>query len=250
MCRYYINTWEVNNPMYFIIYKTTHINGKYYVGRHITKDLNDTYFGSGKWIRSIKDKSTLSKEILLYCENEDQLKAEEKIYIAQHIDDPLNMNYNNNSCGFASGDLNYNRTLEGRERCRERVLGVKNPMYGKTHTEAAKKTISEKLTGELNPFFQKTHSDKTKSYMSEIKMGKSLSEIHIEHIINARKKQYKEKGLPKNFNFRGKKHDESSKKLLSEKALQRTNVKCVYCGKETKPHTAKRWHGENCKYKD
>ena len=34
--------------LYYIIYKTTNIlNGKYYIGKHITENLNDEYISSG-----------------------------------------------------------------------------------------------------------------------------------------------------------------------------------------------------------
>ena len=62
--------------MYYYTYMTTHVNGKYYVGRHTTKNRNDNYFGSGKWIRSIKDKGDLSRKILNYFNSfEELLKA-------------------------------------------------------------------------------------------------------------------------------------------------------------------------------
>lgn len=45
------------------IYKTTNlINGKYYIGKHSTYNLNDNYLGSGKYLRnSIKN---MEKKIL------------------------------------------------------------------------------------------------------------------------------------------------------------------------------------------
>ena len=50
--------------IYHFIYKTISDSGKYYIGRHSTKNLNDGYFGSGKWIRSLKNKSNLKREII------------------------------------------------------------------------------------------------------------------------------------------------------------------------------------------
>ena len=39
--------------MHYIIYKITNqINGKYYIGRHATKDVNDSYMGSGIGIKN------------------------------------------------------------------------------------------------------------------------------------------------------------------------------------------------------
>ena len=59
--------------MQHFIYKTIHISGKYYIGRHSTKNINDGYLGSGRWVKSIKEKSNLSREILEYCNNDKEL---------------------------------------------------------------------------------------------------------------------------------------------------------------------------------
>jgi hypothetical protein len=94
----------INIYVYFIkkfvvthyVYKTLlEGNDKYYIGRHSTtkKDiLNDGYFGSGVWIRKIKDKNKLSKIILgIYSSIEDLYIAEE-LWIEKHYSDVNCMN--------------------------------------------------------------------------------------------------------------------------------------------------------------
>jgi len=70
---------------YYIIYKTIHAHGKYYIGRHSTKNLNDGYIGSGKWVKSIKDKSMLTCEILESAADVSSLKKLEGKYLAEHF---------------------------------------------------------------------------------------------------------------------------------------------------------------------
>ena len=85
------------STVYHFIYKTTHINGKYYIGRHSTMSLNDKYFGSGVWIKSIKNKSELSREILEYSDNYEDLIVLEDKYLAEHHGQHNCMNFNKNS---------------------------------------------------------------------------------------------------------------------------------------------------------
>lgn len=114
--------------MYLFVYKTTHINGKYYIGRHITENLNDGYLGSGKWVTSIKDKTTLSREIIAEATTFDELKRLEEYHIGLHFGKPECMNFKRASSGWTSEDA--------RERAVERInngthhfLGENNPVH-------------------------------------------------------------------------------------------------------------------------
>jgi hypothetical protein len=68
--------------MNFIIYKITNlINGKVYIGKHETKNINDNYFGSGKLIRRAIKKygiSNFKKEILFQFSSREEMNAKEK----------------------------------------------------------------------------------------------------------------------------------------------------------------------------
>jgi hypothetical protein len=90
--------------MYLFIYKTTHTNGKYYIGKHETKRLNDGYLGSGKWVRSIKDRSTLFREVIAEASSTEELRVLEEYHISIHYDDPLCMNMKLASIGRTSED--------------------------------------------------------------------------------------------------------------------------------------------------
>jgi hypothetical protein len=91
--------------MFYTIYKTTNlVNGKFYVGKHKTKDLNDGYLGSGKLLKRSIAKygiDNFHKEILHICESEEQMNTLERILV---VPDP-ELNYN--LCEGGKGGWSY-----------------------------------------------------------------------------------------------------------------------------------------------
>ena len=77
------------NGYFYVVYKTTNlINGKFYIGKHKTKNINDTYLGSGKILRVAIEKygiENFKREIICYCENLDHLDETEKVFITKEL---------------------------------------------------------------------------------------------------------------------------------------------------------------------
>lgn len=210
--------------MIHYIYKLVHTNGRYYIGRHSTKNLDDGYMGSGKWPRSIKNKQEISKEILSYHNSSQELLDAEKSLLAEHINKPLCMNFNNNSIGFSSGDLN----------------------PAKSEKERLRKS---KQRGELNPMFGKTHTNEIKQKMSEYRKGKPTWNKGLTGIKTSDKGQIAwNKGIQTGYqSFTGKKHSSDSIQLMKKKHANREKLLCPHCSRTIDKPNYTRYHGDKCK---
>lgn len=135
----------MNPETKFYIYEVTNlVNGKTYIGQHITDNLEDGYLGSGKALKSaIKKygKKNFKKEILLFACNQQALNILEMMAVTPEFCARKD-NYNLKE-GGNSGRPN----PEIREKMRKKKLGSRNHNYGKPKTEDWKAKVRAANTG-------------------------------------------------------------------------------------------------------
>ena len=196
--------------LYHFVYKTVHPNGRYYIGRHTTSNIDDGYLGSGVWVSGIKNKSVLKREILEYADSSEHLKILEESAIIQHWDDPMCMNRRKGSRGWTSEESTQSNT--------KRVInGTHNFLNGEIPRQTQLRRVAEgthQWIGNKNP----THK--------RLKDGTHiwLSDEH-KQLTSQRNK----------LRFENNTHH----------FLQHTQ--CPNCGKTGQMTAMKRWHFDNCK---
>jgi hypothetical protein len=117
--------------MYYTVYKTTNkINGKIYIGSHKTRNLNDNYLGSGKYLKHSIEKygiDSFIKEILFVFDTAEQMYAKEAEIVNEDFISEQNT-YNLKVGGFGGFDyLNAwkdNPTHSKEHMSRMSMLGV------------------------------------------------------------------------------------------------------------------------------
>lgn len=99
----------------YIIYKITNIiTKKIYIGKHVTVDINDNYFGSGSILKQSIKKYGIDKfvkEIIEYCENDIDLN-EKEIYWIRELNTISPNGYNINIGGTGGDNFTYNPNKE------------------------------------------------------------------------------------------------------------------------------------------
>lgn len=155
--------------MFYTIYKTTNlINGKFYIGKHKTKNLHDGYLGSGKLLkRAIKKygAENFHKEILHECKTEKQMNILEKILVIQDTE----LNYN--LCAGGKGGFGYiNSTglggTKGLKHSKEAIEKIRSSRKNQKLSEETKRKISQSKIGN-KVWVGRKHSEETKRKISE-----------------------------------------------------------------------------------
>lgn len=90
---------------YGFVYKTIFPDGKIYIGQTV-RDINLKYFGSGKIVLNAIKKygyKNLKREILKFCNNQNELDKFEKVFIIKFNSTDLNIGYNLDRGSFGQG---------------------------------------------------------------------------------------------------------------------------------------------------
>jgi hypothetical protein len=160
--------------MFYTIYKTTNrLNGKYYIGKHQTKVLNDEYMGSGKLLKRAIEKygkENFTKEILHIFETEEEMNTKEKelVIVSEET-------YNLNEGGYggfgyinSKGLNNGKRSPESEERRTKKISKILKEIYNTESGKLKMKEISTKGQQRLKELYPegiwkgKKHSEETK----------------------------------------------------------------------------------------
>lgn len=198
---------------FYTIYKITKKNtGKFYIGRHITKNLNNSYMGSGTYIRRAVEKhgtNSFLKEYLFIFDNEEDMYNKEADIVTEEFclrEDT----YNIAPGGFAGGFDYINKNIMTPEfrsylgsiggfskfTAEQRSYYSSFGYAGKTEEQKKQfaKTGSKMSSGTLGKKF----SDKTKRKMSDSQSGSKNSQYGLQWITNGleNKKIKKEEHLP------------------------------------------------------
>lgn len=177
------------NYVYLI---TNKLNGKIYIGKHSTNNLNDRYMGSGKIIKRAITKygiENFTKEYLAFCDTEEKLNWLEKFYIKKYK--AREVGYNLSSGGDGVTGLYGNKNpMYGVHR-----YGKDAPNFGKSHSIKTKQKMSESHKGLHWHLSEETKEKmrKPKSEETKLKMKKAMSEERKQKIREGIKRYWSNK---------------------------------------------------------
>ncbi len=184
--------------MFYTIYKITNqIDGKFYIGSHKTKDLNDVYMGSGKYLIHAQKKygiDNFKKEILFVFETTDEMYAKEAEIVNEDFLATENT-YNLKIGGFGGWDYINNSGLSRLNEIRDdqwiaqKIKAGKNGFAsvlenGKGYFSGEAKLKATEKREEKYPngtFSGKTHTVETKLKMSESAKATSRGERNSQY---------------------------------------------------------------------
>jgi len=176
--------------LYYTIYKITNkIDGKFYIGKHKTPNLDDGYMGSGKLIKRAIEKHKLenfTKEILHVFDNEVEMNEAEKRLVVIGEE-----SYNLCPGGHGGfGFINKNVDLTARNRKISSSRNYEDLQFRQKLSTAVtasvdyrkKPTYSEESWGRMtNSFKGKKHKKETIEKIREIKKNQGIGENNSQY---------------------------------------------------------------------
>ena len=169
--------------MFYLIYKVTNnINGKIYIGSHKTKNVNDGYMGSGKYLTRAYIKhgiENFTKEILFVYDNAKEMYAKE----AELVNDQFLLRedvYNLKVGGFGGFDyINSNKlNLVNQIKATLAAQKANKGRPGKPMSEEHKRRLAEINKNKPGTFLGKTHTVETIQKMKKMRKGTGIGKTN------------------------------------------------------------------------
>lgn len=161
--------------MKHIVYKITNtLNNFFYIGVHSTKNIHDSYLGSGLHLKRALEKygkSNFHKSILVICQS-----REEACYIEEQL---INLYITQSNCYNIKKQNQYTQYLGLNKK---NFKGSNNPRYGIPHSAQTKEKISKSKTGiKLGTQSQEHKRKKREARLLSFKVTDPLG---TEYIVN------------------------------------------------------------------
>lgn len=256
--------------MYHFVYMTAAESGKFYVGRHSTKNIYDGYQGSGKWVKQCKQNNTpLHTQILYFCENFDSLREKEQELINKYILDENCMNFSNSSCGFSIGELNPSKNPETIKKRPQNQKGVKthfncdNPSKKDT-VKVLRKLRAIEMWNDLE--YRESHSGvnhymKQQKYKDNMKINNPMFTDNakqkasdrcktqfVDGTHNFQNPEFRNRALENN-NMKNGRNPMFDPSISAKFKTPKEVVTCPHCNKSGGKPVMVRYHFDNCKLK-
>lgn len=193
---------------FYGLYKITNlVNGKMYIGQHVTEDIDDGYMGSGVVMKRALRKygaENFRKEWLGFYEDKEELDYMERVF----VDDTwVSRSDTYNLCVGGKGGQWFGKSLPDSARAKlSQAMKGKRIRLGKKHTDETKRKLSERAkkrlavksnhpnygkhnwTGDKNPMKR----PEVRAKISNLRKGTHMNEEQKMRVSEARRKFCKE----------------------------------------------------------
>ena len=186
---------------HYLIYQiTNNINQKFYIGKHETYNIDDDYFGSGKYLQNAIEKhgiENFTKTILFKLQNQNEMNLLEKMVVTPEFcarEDTYNINVggdggwnyvNQNPANTGINHFFKNKTkdeikllrLKGGNSIKQKIQSMTKDEYQqmqkfhKCLALAQHEKHPNYYSGQNNPMYGKHHSAESRKKMSENHKG-------------------------------------------------------------------------------
>jgi hypothetical protein len=217
--------------MFYTIYLTTNkINGKKYIGKHVTDNLQDSYLGSGLAINSAFKKygrENFQKQILYILDSEEEMNLKEAELVT--LDIVQSTEYYNCAIGGHGGAI---------------VLLPEHPLYNITCKKIS--DAQQLRRRDMSDIVKELHKTK------QVGMYGKLQSEHQKNVISLLNK-----GKPKTKEQKNKQRESITKTFSTpgyvhpNKGVPKLKYTCQWCSKVIGGRSNfNRYHNNNCNNKD